>query len=66
MHDDLRTDNTGDAAGDGRPDDGLLTPVASDYVPPHITVLGTLGELTLGGTPGFDDGAGMSGDTGSV
>jgi len=39
-------------------------PVAR-YEPPTITRLGTLAELTLGGTVGPDDGLGGAGDEGS-
>ncbi len=38
----------------------------SDYVSPRIVRLGTLAELTQGGTVGPDDGLGGSGDGGSV
>lgn len=37
-----------------------------DYEPPAITDLGTLAELTMGGSPGMADGAGSAGSVGSV
>ena len=36
------------------------------YESPSVTYLGTLRELTLGGTPGPDDGVGGAGDIGSL
>jgi hypothetical protein len=36
------------------------------YAPPSVTYLGTLRELTLGGTSGPSDGVGGAGDTGSL
>lgn len=39
---------------------------APPYVPPRITRLGTLAELTLGGLIGPDDGLGGAGDEGSL
>ena len=50
-------------------DEASLPPPAwsgDDYVPPQITRLGTLAELTLGGGAGPDDGLGGAGDEGSV
>ncbi len=38
----------------------------ADYVPPRIERLGSLSELTQGGTVGPDDGFGGAGDEGSV
>jgi hypothetical protein len=37
-----------------------------DYDPPRVTYLGTLRELTLGGTSGPDDGVGGAGGVGSL
>jgi len=45
-------------AADARPD--------GHYDSPRVTYLGTLRELTLGGTPGPDDGVGGAGDVGSL
>jgi len=39
---------------------------ADDYEPPRIEVLGTLAELTQGGTIGITDGNGISGFEGST
>lgn len=39
---------------------------ARDYDPPRVTYLGTLRELTLGGTSGPDDGVGGAGGAGSL
>lgn len=39
---------------------------ATEYVPPRIERLGTLAELTQGGTTGPDDGYGGAGDEGSL
>ena len=36
------------------------------YDPPRVTYLGTLRELTLGGTSGPDDGVGGAGGAGSL
>jgi hypothetical protein len=36
------------------------------YAPPSVTYLGTLRELTLGGTSGPDDGVGGAGGGGSL
>ena len=36
------------------------------YVTPEVTRLGTLAELTHGGSPGVADGAGSAGSTGSI
>jgi hypothetical protein len=44
-----------------RPTDGRET-----YVPPEVRLLGTLADLTLGGTSGPDDGVGGAGDSGSL
>jgi hypothetical protein len=43
---------------DARPDD--------NYEPPTVTYLGTLHELTQGGTSGPDDGVGGAGGMGSL
>lgn len=40
-------------------------PETDAYEPPRITRLGTLAELTQGGTVGLDDGHGGAGDQGS-
>lgn len=39
---------------------------SNPYLPPIIERLGSLAELTQGGTPGLDDGLGNAGDSGSV
>jgi hypothetical protein len=36
------------------------------YEPPELIVLGTLDELTRGGSSGADDGFGGAGDSGSL
>ncbi|MFI6230928.1 lasso RiPP family leader peptide-containing protein [Micromonospora echinospora] len=41
-------------------------PRPADYRPPTVRRLGTLAELTRGGTAGPDDGLGGAGDDGSV
>lgn len=41
-------------------------PTPEVYEPPRITRLGTLAELTQGGTVGLNDGTGGAGDAGSV
>jgi hypothetical protein len=38
----------------------------SRYEPPHLTDLGTLAQLTHGGTVGLSDGVGFAGAAGSV
>lgn len=49
------------------PDAAGADDAAPPYVPPRITRLGTLAELTLGGTIGPDDGlGGAAGDEGSL
>ncbi len=50
------------------PDDGFFLPAepVDAHVAPTVTRLGTLAELTLGGTVGLDDGLGGAGDTGSL
>jgi hypothetical protein len=53
------------------PDHTKSEPSASDspprpYTPPTVTVLGTLAELTGGGTNAPTDGVGGAGSTGSV
>jgi hypothetical protein len=47
-------------------DSGRLVGAPSSYEPPTLRYLGTLRELTLGGTPGLSDGVGSSGDTAST
>lgn len=39
---------------------------SSEYLPPRLVRLGSLAELTLGGSNGPDDGFGGAGDEGSV
>jgi len=48
------------------PDDSAAAQPEGVYEPPMITRLGTLAELTLGGTPGLDDCEGGAGDDGSL
>lgn len=49
-----------------QPANHVTTPRAA-YVPPTVTELGGLAELTLGGvTGGPSDGFGFAGDTGSI
>jgi hypothetical protein len=46
---------------------GSVPPDArSPYAAPEVHVLGTLAELTAGGTDGPDDGFGGAGDAGSL
>lgn len=47
------------------PDDAIVLERAA-YRPPSVERLGTLAELTQGGTVGVDDGLGGAGDTGSL
>jgi hypothetical protein len=44
----------------------VSTQAQSGYEPPSISYLGTLRELTLGGTVGPDDGVGGAGGMGSL
>jgi hypothetical protein len=48
------------------PDDGAAAQPEGVYEAPMITRLGTLAELTLGGSVGPDDGLGGAGDDGSL
>ena len=48
------------------PDDAAAAQPEGVYEAPMITRLGTLAELTLGGTPGPNDGTGGAGDEGSL
>jgi hypothetical protein len=41
-------------------------PAPAGYCPPTVTPLGTLAELTQGGTGGISDGFGFSGDEDTV
>jgi hypothetical protein len=66
VHGDVqRSEFQGDLA---MPDDGFFLPAepVDAHVAPTVTRLGTLAELTLGGTVGLDDGLGGAGDTGSL
>jgi hypothetical protein len=57
---------TGDRATDGeRSKPGVSSPGTS-YEPPRLVSLGTLAELTQGGTAGPADGFGGAGDSGSL
>ena len=53
------------AAVPGKPDSKAAVRPQANYESPRITYLGTLRELTLGGTPAHD-GVGGAGDIGSV
>jgi hypothetical protein len=51
-----------------KPESGVAADAESagvDYDPPRLTTLGTLADLTAGGTQMPDDGMGGSGDIGS-
>ena len=54
------------AAVPGEPDSKAAARPQANYESPRITYLGTLRELTLGGTTGPNDGVGGAGDIGSV
>jgi hypothetical protein len=56
------------AAGDvaDEPEESARAEARGRYEPPSITYLGTLRELTLGGTSGPDDGVGGAGGVGSL
>ncbi|WP_416904085.1 lasso RiPP family leader peptide-containing protein [Micromonospora echinospora] len=48
------------------PEPNRPAPPPAEYRPPTVRRLGTLAELTRGGTAGPDDGLGGAGDDGSV
>jgi len=48
------------------PEENANSSAQPHYDPPSLTYLGTLRELTLGGTSGPSDGVGGAGDTGSL
>jgi hypothetical protein len=50
----------------GEPEEIVAIRPQGHYEPPSITYLGTLRELTLGGTTGPDDGLGGAGGVGSL
>jgi hypothetical protein len=54
------------AAVPGEPDKQAAIRPRGQYESPRIAYLGTLRELTLGGTTGPNDGVGGAGDVGSV
>jgi hypothetical protein len=50
----------------GAPEEATDFSAHQQYDPPSVTYLGTLHELTLGGSTGPDDGVGGAGGAGSI